>query len=86
MTSQQLTLLDYVTNQLSQLNATACQKLFPFDTPAVARRLGISPSTLGRAKRQGQLPYRLEFEGSAIAIDFAYHRKGKDYWTIRCEA
>lgn len=85
MTSQQLTLLNLAASKIAQLQSLARRKPLPIDTPSVTKRLGISASTLSRTKRQGLLPYRLTFEGSTVAVDFAYHQKGRDYWTVCIE-
>jgi hypothetical protein len=82
MTTQQLTLLDSLMQQLSVLEQVAKSKPLPIDTASVTKHLGVSGSTLNRAKCQGFLPYRLSVNGGIAEIDFVRQTKGKDYWAV----
>ncbi len=79
MLADQITLFQYATEVLG-----SCADLepIPFPTPMVAKRLGLSSSTLNRAKKNGQLPYRCNCEGMEVIVDFSHYERGKDYWTV----
>ncbi|NJL03181.1 MAG: hypothetical protein HC910_22385 [Spirulinaceae cyanobacterium SM2_1_0] len=86
MTLEQLTLLGHATAELQKaLQGSAKRRPVALDTPTVAKRVGISGSTLSRAKREGKLPYQVPFEGKTAVIDFAYRRKNKDFWRLEEE-
>lgn len=79
MLADQITLFQYATEVLGPC---ADFEPIPFATPDVAKRLGISSSTLNRAKRNGQLPYCCWCDGVEVRVEFSHHERGKDYWTV----
>jgi predicted DNA-binding transcriptional regulator AlpA len=80
MTNEQLTLLDHLTAELDRVSQTIGKKPLPMKTAAISERLGISTSTLHRAKKERALPIKVPFGEKNVVIDFAYQEKRKDYW------
>ncbi|MGC9505524.1 hypothetical protein [Baaleninema sp.] len=52
-------------------------KPLPFDTSTVAKRLGISSSTLHRYKRM-----KKRYEGDVAIVEYAESRGRRDYWRV----
>lgn len=81
MLVSQLTLLDHAT-QLLQLQSVP----YPIDSETVAKLLGVSASTINKAKNSGKLPYTRKVRGVLATVQFVEHQKGKDWWQIHFRA
>lgn len=57
------------------------RKPLPFDTSTVAKRLGVSPSTLNRYKKQGK-PFIKKIEGGSVSVEYAGRRGRCDFWQV----
>ncbi|WP_017660802.1 hypothetical protein [Baaleninema simplex] len=84
MSDRQLTLLDSVASELTELRSTASRKPLPLDTSTVTKRLSVSPSTLNSYKRRGER-YQKELEGGTVTVEYAYTRQRRDYWRVYFE-
>lgn len=87
MTSEQVTLLSHATEELQKaqklLMAQSEQRQpLPLETASVAEKLGISSSTLNRAKRKDKLPYKRLWNDKIAEVYFSHSEKGKDYWIV----
>ncbi len=77
MTTDQLSLLNYATELLNEQRVP-----YEVDTETAARLLGVSVSTLNRAKNNGRLPYTRLINGHQASAFFAGNPKRKDLWSI----
>jgi|GEM_PF-6940885 neutral trehalase len=87
MKAEQVTLLTHATEELRKaktllMTQNTQRQPLPLETAIVAKKLGISPSTLNRAKRQGKLPYEGHWNNKIVVVEFSHTEKGSDYWTV----
>jgi hypothetical protein len=83
MTPEQLTLLAHATQQLQQVSGS--RKAWPIATSQVVAEVGISRSTLNKAKKLKQLPLLWPCKWATARIEYAGYRKGSDYWQVYIE-
>ena len=77
MVAKQITLLDHALDLLS------IQEIpYPLDTETTAKVVGVSKTTLNRAKNLGHLPYSRSFEGGTTLVEHDHNSKNKDYWKV----
>ena len=83
MTTEQLTLLNHVTTELSRIQKLSSRGLRPKPiTTKAAREIGIPGSALRRAKRQAFLDHDLPHGRGKVRIEFVEQANHKDFWRI----
>lgn len=58
------------------------KEAWPISTAQVVAEVGISRSTLNKAKHQKRLPLLWPCQWATAQIEYAGHRKGSDYWRV----